>query len=101
MYADEALYTAGIHPLRPGGSLSQDEIKRLHHAIRQTLRAAISDKGASIVNYFRPGGETGTAHFEFKVAHGWNRTCPVCGSAIQRITVRNRGTYFCPRCQPR
>ena len=100
MYADEALFAAGIHPLRPGGSLTSEEIERLHHAIQQTLRAAIGNKGASIVNYYRPGGETGTAHFEFKVAHGRSKNCPNCGTPIQRIPVRNRGTYFCPRCQP-
>ena len=100
MYADEALFAAGIHPLRPGGSLSQNEIERLHHAIQQILRAAIGNKGASIVNYYRPSGEPGTAHFEFKVAHGRGKTCPNCMGPIQRIPVRNRGTYFCPKCQP-
>jgi formamidopyrimidine-DNA glycosylase len=100
MYADEALYAARIHPLRHGGSLTQQEIGRLHQAIQEVLRAAIGNKGASVVNYYRPGGETGTAHFEFKVAHGHNKTCPVCGGPIQRIAVRHRGTYFCPRCQP-
>ncbi len=100
MYADEALFAARIHPLRTGGSLSQDEIERLHHAIQQVLRAAIGNKGASIVNYYRPSGEPGTAHFEFKVAHGRGKTCPICGGAIQRIPIRNRGTYFCPKCQP-
>jgi len=99
MYADEALFATGIHPLRAGGGLSPDEINRLHHAIQEILWAAIGNKGASIVNYYRPGGETGTAHFEFKVAHGQGKTCPNCGSPINRITVRNRGTYFCPRCQ--
>ena len=100
MYADEALFAAGIHPLRQAGSLSQDEIERLHHAIQQILRAAIGNKGASIVNYYRPSGEPGTAHFEFKVAHGRGKTCPNCSGPIQRIPVRNRGTYFCPKCQP-
>ncbi len=100
MYADEALYAAGIHPLRTGGSLTGDEIARLHRAIQQTLRAGIAGKGASIVNYYRPGGETGAAHFEFKVAHGLHHTCPSCGSPIRRIAVRGRGTYFCPLCQP-
>jgi len=100
MYADEALFCARIHPLRQGGSLSPDEIERLHHAIQQVLRTAIGNKGASIVNYYRPSGETGTAHFEFKVAHQGGKTCPVCSSPIQRIRVRNRGTYFCPKCQP-
>lgn len=100
MYADEALFTAKIHPLRLGGSLSQAEIKRLHSAIRQVLRAGINNKGASVDTYFRPDGTLGTAHDEFKVAHGRGKSCPNCGTPITRIAVRNRGTYFCPRCQP-
>jgi formamidopyrimidine-DNA glycosylase len=101
MYADEALFRARIHPLRSGKSLSQAEIKRLHHAIQQILSAAIKNKGASVENYFRPDGQIGTAHFEFKVAHGRGKNCPKCGTTIERIPVRNRGSYFCPRCQSR
>ena len=98
-YADEALFAARIHPLRQGGSLTQDEIERLYRAIKRVLWSAIGNKGASVRNYFRPGGDIGTAHFEFKVAHGRGKKCPNCGTPIQRITVRNRGTYFCPNCQ--
>ncbi|MFC2047505.1 bifunctional DNA-formamidopyrimidine glycosylase/DNA-(apurinic or apyrimidinic site) lyase [Chloroflexota bacterium] len=100
MYADEALFAAKIHPLGSGSSLSHDEVERLHRAIQQVLQAAINNKGASIVNYYRPSGELGTAHFEFKVAHRRGENCFVCGTPLERITVRNRGTYFCPRCQP-
>jgi len=100
MYADEALFTAKIHPLRLGGSLSRGEVERLHSAIVEVLRAAIGNKGASIINYYRPGGELGTAHFQFRVAHRRGENCPVCGTPLKRITVRNRGTYFCPKCQP-
>jgi formamidopyrimidine-DNA glycosylase len=99
MYADEALFAAKIHPLRMGASLSTEEIERLHKAIRQVLRAGIGHKGASVENYYRPDGTTGTAHFEFKVAHGRGKNCPNCGTPIERITVRGRGTYFCPKCQ--
>ena len=99
MYADEALFRARIHPLRSGKSLSQKEIERLHHAIQLTLSAAIKNKGASVDTYFRPNGQRGTAHFEFRVAHGRGKNCPNCGTAIERIAVRNRGSYFCPRCQ--
>jgi len=102
MYADEALFAARIHPLRPGGSLSPDEVKRLHGAIQQVLWSAIGNKGASVENYFRPDGTLGTAHFQFQVAHRLSGDlCPVCGTPIERIVVRNRGTYFCPQCQPR
>ena len=99
MYADEALFLAKINPLRSGESLSQEEIGRLYGAIQQVLRSAIGYKGASVKNYFRPDGTIGTAHFEFKVAHGIGKHCSNCGTPIERIVVRNRGTYFCPRCQ--
>lgn len=99
MYADEALFSARIHPLRPGNNLSPEEVERLHTAIRQVLRSAIGNKGASTDTYFRPDGSRGTAHFEFKVAHGRGQTCPACQTPIERITVRNRGTYYCPKCQ--
>lgn len=99
MYADEALFRARIHPLRSGKSLSQAEIERLHHAIQQTLYSAINKKGASVETYFRPSGQIGTAHFEFKVAHKHGEKCPNCGTPIQRILIRNRGSYFCPKCQ--
>jgi formamidopyrimidine-DNA glycosylase len=101
MYADEALFAAKIHPLRSGKSLSRDEVERLHSAIQKVLWAAIGNKGASVDSYIRPGGELGTAHYEFQVAHRLGgEFCPVCGSPIKRIPVRNRGTYFCPGCQP-
>ncbi len=100
MYADEALYAARVHPLRPASSLSPPEIKRLFEAIREILPAAIESKGASVVNYYRPGGEKGIAHFAFKVAHGLGgKTCSVCGGEIKRIVVRGRGSYFCATCQ--
>ncbi|MBI2832386.1 MAG: bifunctional DNA-formamidopyrimidine glycosylase/DNA-(apurinic or apyrimidinic site) lyase [Chloroflexi bacterium] len=99
MYADEALFAAKIYPLRPGKSLSGAEIKRLHRSIRNVLDAAIANKGASVQDYFRPGGETGTAHYDFKVAHRGGKLCPVCRTPIKRIAVRQRGTYFCPKCQ--
>jgi formamidopyrimidine-DNA glycosylase len=99
MYADEALFLAKIHPMRAGGGLSKKEIERLYQAIRQVLTNAINDKGASVDTYFRPDGQIGTAHFQFRVAHRRGQDCPTCGTPLQRIPVRNRGSYFCPRCQ--
>ncbi|MFH1031446.1 MAG: bifunctional DNA-formamidopyrimidine glycosylase/DNA-(apurinic or apyrimidinic site) lyase [Chloroflexota bacterium] len=99
MYADEALFASKIHPLRAGGSLTKDEIKRLHQAIIEVLKSGIGNKGASIENYIRPDGTLGTAHTQFKVAHRRGETCPRCGTPLERIAVRHRGTYFCPKCQ--
>jgi formamidopyrimidine-DNA glycosylase len=100
MYADEALFAARIHPLRQGVSLSPEEVECLHQAILRVLQAAIGNKGASTDTYFRPDGTTGTAHSQFQVAHRLGGDhCPFCGTPIERIVVRSRGTYFCPRCQ--
>ncbi len=100
MYADEALFAARIHPARISGSLTTEEIAKLHRSIRKVLKAGISNKGASIMTYYHPDGSTGTAHFQFNVAHGMRETCTVCGTRIKRIVVRGRGTYYCPKCQP-
>ena len=100
MYADEALFGARIHPLRKTDELSARQVHILHNSIRRILQAAIGSKGASVDTYVRPAGELGTAHLGFKVAHRGGELCPVCGGTIERIVVQNRGTYFCPRCQP-
>ncbi len=99
MYADEALFQARIHPLHPAGDLSPEEIQRLYNAIREILCSAIDNKGASVDTYQRPGGELGTAHFSFNVAHCRGEPCHICGTPIQRLAIRNRGSYFCPNCQ--
>ena len=100
MYADEALFAARIHPLRKADALSPAEVRTLHNCIHRVLQAAIGSKGASVDTYVRPEGELGTAHFDFKVAHRGGEPCPICGCTIERVLVQNRGTYFCPRCQP-
>ncbi len=99
MYADEALYMARIHPLRPAGSLSSEELDKLHHALQSVLITAIENKGATINNYTRPGGQAGLAQNEFKVAHQRGKKCTLCDTPLERITVRQRGTYLCPSCQ--
>ena len=99
MYADEALFDAAINPLRVAESLSTAEIKRLHRAIRAVLKTAIESKGASISNYYRPGGEKGSAHNHFRVAHRKGKECPICGTPLERIPIRQRGSCYCPKCQ--
>jgi formamidopyrimidine-DNA glycosylase len=99
MYADEALFAAGIHPEKKAGKLTVAEINKLYEAIKSVLSKAIENRGASVDTYRRPGGVNGTAQEEFNVAHRLGKKCPVCGTPIQRIPIRNRGSYFCPRCQ--
>ena len=99
MYADEALFSARIHPLRRANSLSHQEIQDLYRSISDVLSSAIDSKGASVDTYKRPDGELGAAQFNFRVAHLSNKPCPVCVTPIQRLAIRNRGSYFCPNCQ--
>ncbi len=99
MYADEVMFDTQIHPVRLPESLTEKEKKALHEAIRRILDAAVKNRGASVQNYYRPDGSTGTAHFEFNVAHRFHEPCKVCGTPIERIVVGGRGTYFCPKCQ--
>jgi formamidopyrimidine-DNA glycosylase len=100
MYADEALLAARINPLTKADALLPEEVQTLYHCIRRVLQAAIGNKGASVDTYVRPEGELGTAHFNFKVAHKGGEPCPICGSTIERVPIQNRGSYFCPECQP-
>ncbi|MEE9202077.1 MAG: bifunctional DNA-formamidopyrimidine glycosylase/DNA-(apurinic or apyrimidinic site) lyase [Dehalococcoidia bacterium] len=99
MYADEALFAAGIHPLRRGADLSPQEVEALHGAIRKVLLEGIHTGGASVDTYRRPDGSAGHTHDGFQVAHKRGEVCPCCGTPIRRLAVRQRGTYFCPTCQ--
>jgi len=100
MYADEALFLARIHPMTPARNLDSPRVASLWKALRQVLTDAIESRGASVSTYVLPNGEHGTAHFSFNVAHKRGEPCPQCGTPIERIMVRRRGSYYCPICQP-
>ena len=95
IYADESLHRARLHPLRRSDSLSRDEVVRLRNGIRAALRVGIAQDGASIDWVYR-GGEFQN-HFRAYGREG--EPCGNCGSKIRRITVGQRSTYFCPKCQ--
>jgi formamidopyrimidine-DNA glycosylase len=100
IYADESLHRAGIHPLRTADSLTDAEITRLHGTIRHTLNLGIEHEGASISWYRKPDGERGESQ-EYFLAYGReNQPCRTCGGPIVKIRVAQRGTHFCPNCQP-
>ena len=105
IYADEALFRAGIHPRRPAGSLDVAEVAALHAAVQTVLMLGIAKAGSSLgdsslQNYSRPGGAPGGFQEEFKVFRRTGQPCPQCGAPITRIVVAQRGTHFCPHCQP-
>jgi formamidopyrimidine-DNA glycosylase len=99
IYADEALFRAGIHPERPAGEISLEETERLVRAIKQTLRDAIRLEGSSIDTYRTAGGRRGRFQETFRVHRRAGEPCPACGGTVVKIRVGGRGTYFCPACQ--
>lgn len=101
MYADEALFLAGIDPLEPAGALASGEVHALWRAIRDVLTRAIDDRGASVSTYAQPDGQPGAAQFSFNVAHRKGEPCPRCGVPIERVMIRKRGACYCPSCQRR
>lgn len=102
IYTDEALWRAGVHPLRGAGTLAPDEIARLHAGIVSVLHEALEGGGTSLRDnqYRQPDGSVG-AHQELLAVYGQaGRDCPRrCGARMERLVVGQRGTYVCPRCQ--
>ena len=101
IYADEALWRARIHPLRPTGELDADEVARLHRAVRAALRRGVELQGSTLRDYVTPDGDGGGMQNEFHVYGRLGEPCDRCGRPIERIVVGGRGTWFCPRCQRR
>ena len=100
IYADEALFCARIHPARQAASLTPDEVARLHGCIRRVLTRAIERRGTTFSLYRDGEGYEGDMYDELQVFDRTGEPCPVCGTPIQKVAVAQRGTHFCPRCQP-
>ncbi len=99
IYADEALFRAGIHPLAIAARLSPERVKKLHAAIRQVLREAIAAGGSSVSDYVDVDGRQGSFQVRHNVYQKTGEPCPHCGGRIRRILVTQRGSHFCARCQ--
>jgi len=100
IYADEALWYAQVHPLRPSRELDGDEVARVHRYVRRALRTGIERQGASLRDYALPDGAAGTMQHEFRVYGRAGEPCDRCGTPIEKIRAAGRGTWYCPRCQP-
>jgi formamidopyrimidine-DNA glycosylase len=99
IYADEALFRARIHPLRPAGRLTGAEWAALREGIEQALSEGIEAKGASIDDFRHIDGARGSFQDRFLVHRRAGEPCPVCGREIRKIVVGGRGTYVCEHCQ--
>jgi formamidopyrimidine-DNA glycosylase len=98
IYVCEALFRAGIHPKRPGGSVSLERLKRLVPAIHDVLAEAIEAGGSSLRDFASPNGELGYFSKSFAV---YNREGQPCarGGTVRRIVQGGRSTFYCPKCQ--
>jgi formamidopyrimidine-DNA glycosylase len=98
IYADEALFRAGIHPLRPAGALSRSQLERLRQGLIDALSAGIDAGGASIDDFRHIDGVLGSFQDRFLVHRRAGEPCR--GGTIVKIVVAGRGTYVCEACQP-
>jgi formamidopyrimidine-DNA glycosylase len=101
IYADEALWHARLHPLRPAGDLTEGELRDLLRGVRRALRKGIERQGASLRDYSMPDGDRGSMQDEFAVYGRAGEPCARCGTAIEKTRAGGRGTWFCPGCQRR
>jgi formamidopyrimidine-DNA glycosylase len=101
IYADEALFRARIHPLRPVGTLKRPQIAALRDAVVDSLEAGIDARGATIDDFRHADGARGSFQDRFLVHRREGEPCPRCGTPIRKLRAAGRGTYVCPRCQPR
>jgi formamidopyrimidine-DNA glycosylase len=99
IYADEALFRAGIRPRRRAHRLTRLELERLRGCLRKVLKEAIAMGGSSVSDYVDAAGVRGFFQLEHKVYMRTGQPCLVCGQPIQRILLGGRGTHYCPGCQ--
>jgi formamidopyrimidine-DNA glycosylase len=101
IYADEALFRARIHPLRPAGALKPAQYEALAEAVREALSAGLAAGGATIDDFRHADGVSGGFQHEFLVHRRRGEPCPGCGGEIVKFVAAGRGTYACETCQPR
>lgn len=98
IYVCEALFRAGIHPVRKGGSISLPRLERLTAAIHDVLREAIAAGGSTLRDFASPDGELGYFSKNFAVYDREDLACS-CGGRVKRIVQGGRSTFYCSRCQ--
>jgi formamidopyrimidine-DNA glycosylase len=99
IYADEALFRAGIHPRRRASRLSRPRAEHLLEVVRELLQEAVEYRGSSISDYVDASGARGSFQERHQVYGREGLPCVRCGLPIRRIVVAQRGTHYCPKCQ--
>jgi len=101
IYADEALFRARIHPLRPAGQLTGRQCAELADAVKLVLAAGIDAGGSTIDDFRHPDGVAGAFQNDFLVHLRRGEPCHTCGTTVIKLVAAGRGTYVCESCQPR
>jgi formamidopyrimidine-DNA glycosylase len=99
IYANEALFRAGVRPTVPAGRLSRARCTRLVEAIRETLRLAIAAGGSTLRDFVDSAGNPGYFQQQYLVYGRAGLPCLRCGAPIRQIRQGQRSTYYCPQCQ--
>jgi len=99
IYADEACFSAGIHPTRKGGSLSKEERAKLWLAVKTVLKEGLKYRGSSVSDYTDAAGIAGSFQEHHKVYQKTGQQCVDCPAKIKKIKLSGRSTHFCPSCQ--
>ncbi len=99
IYADEALFRAGVRPRRRASSLSRSELQQLHVGLLKVLRQAIKLGGSSVSDYVDAEGREGFFQLKHRVYGREGKPCLVCGTPIKRVIIAGRSSHYCPHCQ--
>jgi len=99
IYADEALFHAGIRPTRHAGRLTRAPLTRLRDALIKVLTEAIQLGGSSVSDYVDADGVAGFFQLRHHVYSRTGQPCRICATPIKRIVIGGRSTHFCPTCQ--
>jgi formamidopyrimidine-DNA glycosylase len=99
IYADEALFLAGVRPGRRAGRVTRAEWRRIAEAIRRVMERSIATGGSSISDYVAPDGRDGAYQDERRVYARAGSPCGSCATPIRRTVLGARGTHYCPTCQ--
>jgi formamidopyrimidine-DNA glycosylase len=101
IYADEALFRAGIHPQAQAGRMRKERARKLYDAIHAVLLEAIAAGGSSISDYVDAEGRKGFFQISHRVYQRTGEECINCGTPVRRLLVAQRSSHFCPNCQKR
>lgn len=100
IYVNEALFHAGLHPLRTPASLTEAEALALHCAIRDVTQEAVRQGGTTFSDFWSPDGRQGEYQHFLHVFRRADQPCRHCGTTIERLSLGNRGAFYCPHDQP-